>query len=488
MLLTGRRQIFTDESEVTIQNIQQIISDAMLIHNENLREIQYLRNYAKGIQPILDRPKDIRPEINIKAVFNRAAQIIEFKLNYEFGSPITFVQRSKDDGSQGDTDDKAVAKLNELLNYAKKPSVDLKIARNVKTCGVGYRLIEPSQKKNRLIKTTSLNPETTFVVYRNDAYREPILGVTYFQNKNGTIRYSAYSDTARYEFASSIIQDNSTLAVIPRFYPNVIGEIPIVEYINDDERMSSFERVISLIDALNLANSDRLNDIAQHVQSLLWLNNAAIQKENLPNLREYGIIETQSANGTNAHVGYVESVLNQSEVQTLVDYINNQIDVIANVPGRQETGGGSTGSAMNLSNGWQAAETAAKGMEIVFTEGERRTLDVIDGIIQNSDNVPSELSAINVSDIDPKFSRNKTYDLATKCSSLAALLNVGVDGLTAFTVVGLFTDPQLAWNNSKEAVDKIRLSGNKITKADTKNIVQNTTEQPSKVSNVDEGV
>ncbi len=483
--LIGRKQIFTDEMEVNSDNIYKIIAEAMLIHQENLLEIKYLRKYVKGKQPILDRVKDIRPEINVKTVFNRAAQIVEFKLNYEFGSPVTFVQRSKEDGSEGAVDDKAVAKLNELLNYANKPSVDLQIARDMKTCGVGYRLIEPSQKRNRLIKTTALNPETTFVVYRNDAYREPVLGVTYFQNKDGNIRYSAYSNDVRYEFTAPMFNESVNSPVV---YPNIIGEIPIVEYINDHERMSSFERVVSLIDALNLANSDRLNDIAQHVQSLLWLNNADIEKDDLPHLREYGLIKTKSANGVNAHVGYVESFLNQSEPQTLVDYINDQIDVIANVPGRQETGGGSTGSAMNLSNGWQAAETSAKGMEPLFTESERRTLDVIDGIIQNSENIPEELSNINMMDIDPKFSRNKTYDLATKCSSLAALLNVGVDGLTAFTVVGLFTDPQLAWNNSKDAVEKIRLSGKKITQDDTKNIVQNTTEQPSKVSNVDEGL
>jgi len=485
--LIGRKQIFTDESEVNSENIYKIISESMLIHKENLKEIKYLRNYVKGKQPILTRKKEIRPEINIKAVFNRAAQIVEFKLNYEFGSPITFVQRSKDDSSEGEIDDKAVANLNELLNYANKPSVDLQIARDMKTCGVGYRLIEPSKKKNRLIKTTALNPETTFVVYRNDAYREPILGVTYFQNKNGNIRYSAYSNDTRYEFSVPLVSDQENSSVFPVVYPNIIGEIPIVEYINDHERMSSFERVISLIDSLNLANSDRLNDIAQHVQSLLWLNNADIESDDVVKLREYGIIKTKSANGINATVSYVESVLNQSEVQTLVDYINDQIDIIANVPGRQETGGGSTGSAMNLSNGWQAAEIAAKGMEPIFTESERRTLDVIDGIIQNSENVPDELININMMDIDPKFSRNKTYDLATKCSSLAALLNVGVDGLTAFTVVGLFTDPQLAWNNSKEAVEKIRLSGKKVTNSDVSNIVQNTTGQPSKVSNVDEG-
>ena len=489
MVLAGRRKIFTDESEVTIDNVQMIVNASMLEHQQNVSEIKYLRNYVKGIHPaIRDREKDVRPEINIKSVFNKASQIVEFKLAYEFGSPVTFVQRSNDDDNSGEHDDKAVGKLNEILNNAKKPSVDLKIARDMKVCGLGYRLIEPSKKRNQIIKMTNLDPETTFVIYRNDAYREPLLGVTYFQNQDGTLRISAYSEHERFEFLTPQFNLDSMLDTGITRYPNLIGEIPIIEYVNDHDRMSSFERVISLIDDLDLVNSDRLNDIAQHVQSLLWLNNADIEEENLPNLREYGIIKTKSANGINANVSYVESSLGQSEVQTLVDYIDGQIDIIANIPGRQETGGGSTGAAMNLSNGWQIAEVSAKASEIIFSEGEQRMLSVIDGILANSINVPSELSDLNIMDIDPKFSRNKTYDLATKCSSLAALLNVGVDGLTAFTVVGLFTDPQLAWNNSKDIVDKIRTSKGDISKDDAISIVQNTTQQPSKVSNVDEGV
>lgn len=486
VILSGRRQIFTDVSEITRDNVYHVVMDAMIVHNQNLEEIKYLNDYVRGIQPILNRTKEIRPEINIRTVFNRAAQIVDFKLKYEFGSPITFVQRSKEDGSFGEVDDRAVAKLNELFNYASKPAVDLQIAKNMKTCGVGYRLVEPSSEEGRLFKITSLNPETTFVVYRNDAYREPVLGVTYFQLANGQIRYSAYSKNTRYEFLSPLLDNPEGVEI--GTYPNIIGEIPIVEYINDYDRMAAFERVIPLIDALNLANSDRLNDLAQHVQSLLWLDNVDIEDKDLPHLREYGIIKTKSANGVNGRVAYVESLINQGEIQKLVDYINDQIDIIANVPGRQETGGGSTGSAMNLSNGWQAAENDAKGQEVLFTAGERRTLQIVDGIIKNSNNVPEELLNINMMDIDPKFSRNKTYDLATKCSALAALLKVGVDGLTAFTVVGLFTDPQLTWNNSKETVEKIRQSGGKTSQDDVISLVNNTTQQPSKVSNVDEGV
>lgn len=484
MRFTGRRQIFSDYTEVTIENIHDILSESMAYHTENVMAIKYLQDYAKGIQPILDREKPIRSDINIRTVFNRAAQIVDFKLKYEFGSPITFVQRSREDADTANINDKGVAKLNEMLNYAKKPSVDLQIAKNFKTCGVGYRLIEPSKNKLSLFKLASLNPMTSFVVYKNDAYREPLLGVTYFQNRMGDAKYTCYSADTIYEISSTF---GAGYNGVPKTYPNIPGQIPIIEYINDYDRMSAFEKVMSQIDALNETNSDRMNDIAQHVQSILWMNNCEL--DDGQEIKSNGVIQTKSPQGVQANIQFLENVLDQSEVQTLVDYINDQIDIIANVPGRQETGGGSTGSAMNLSNGWQAAETDAKGSEIIFSEGEQRMLDVIAGIIQNSDKAPEELTTLKMSDVEPKFSRNKTYDLSTKCSSLAALLNAGVDGLIAFTVVGLFTDPQLAWENSKATVEELRKSKGKISQSDAQDMVRNNTvQQPSKVSNVDEGV
>jgi SPP1 family phage portal protein len=484
-VFTGRKQIFTDEAEVNTGNIYSILDEAMITHNENIIDIKYLKEYVKGVQPILDREKPIRDDINIRVVFNRAAQIVDFKLKYEFGSPITYVRRSKDeaDGFGSDVDDRGVSLLNEMMGYSNKPAIDLQIAKNFKTCGVGYRLIEPSDDPLSIIKMASLNPESSFVVYRNDAYRKPILGVTYFKKRNGDTEFTCYSADTIYIVTSKFGRGYTGEPIV---YPNIPGQIPIIEYVNNYDRMSDFERVISLINALNVTNSDRMNDIAQHVQSIIWMNNC--EPDDDQEIKSNGVIITKSQQGVQANIQFLENVLNQSEIQTLVDHVNDQIDVIANVPGRQETGGGSTGSAMNLSNGWQAAETAAKGMELIFSESERRTLDVVSGIINNTENVPDELVALKISDIEPKFSRNKTYDLATKCSSLVALLNAGVDGLTAFTVVGLFTDPQLAWENSKETVEKIRTSGNKVSPNDVNKVVQNTTNQPSKVSNVDEGI
>lgn len=484
MELLGRRQIFCDEQVIDESNILRVLDKAFTIHEKNRAEILYLSEYAKGKQPILKRKKQIRPEINEKIVDNMAAEILEFKLGYEFGSPITYVQRARNDiksrrslksfltgiltgrtQKESQAEDMRVASLNEMMVEECKAAKDLQLAKDVKTDGVGYRLVYPKKIKTgvSVFDLLVLNPENTFVVYSNDAYREPMLGVTYFQQDTGGTIFGCYTKSSYFEIVRGVIYD--PMGRYTRDVPapgqisvktaNVLGMVPIIEYINDYDRMGCFERVIPLIDALNTIDSDRVNDIAQHVQNLLWGDNIDIDREQYAKLREDGIIVTSSEQGRQATLKYLESVLNQSENQTLVDYVKQQILDITNTPSRSELSGGSTGSATNMSTGWMAAETDAKEKEQIWGASERRETAVVLRILQTSDEVDADMAKLSLSDIEIRFSRSKTYDLATKTNSLATLINTGIDPLRAIETVGLFTDPQQVTLDSAERIDRI---------------------------------
>ena len=99
MSLHGRRVIKTDETEVTIDNVVSILRKALPVHWKNRSEIEYLWNYYKGRQPVLNREKQVRPEICNKIVENRANEIVSFKKGYTFGEPVQYVRRAvKDEG------------------------------------------------------------------------------------------------------------------------------------------------------------------------------------------------------------------------------------------------------------------------------------------------------------------------------------------------------------------------------------------------------
>ena len=116
MELFGRKQIFCDKTNIDKTNILEVLGEAYAIHEQNRAEMLYLFEYVKGRQPILDREKQIRPEINEKIVDNMASEILEFKLGYEFGSPISYVQRARKD----------IKSRNALFSFFKKHQMKVK--------------------------------------------------------------------------------------------------------------------------------------------------------------------------------------------------------------------------------------------------------------------------------------------------------------------------------------------------------------------------
>ena len=57
--LRGRRKIYTDVDVITEDNVIQVLTDAMLLHEQNRQAIQYLLNFEKGVQPLV-REKVVR--------------------------------------------------------------------------------------------------------------------------------------------------------------------------------------------------------------------------------------------------------------------------------------------------------------------------------------------------------------------------------------------------------------------------------------------
>ena len=452
MILKGRREIFTDVKEITKENISKVLADAFKVHLLNVTEIKYLQEYERGVQPILNRIKEVRPEINNRIVENHAAEITAFKVGYVFGSPITFVQRASVDigNDNGEKDDKKLAILNEMMFEEGKAAQDQVLGKDISVCGIGYRIVLPKKVKDGIsaFSILRLNPTNAFVVKFNDIFKKTALGVSYVQLSDDSYRVGAYTDNTYFELEGD---DLESLKVVST-KPNMVGIQPIVEYKNDDERMGCFERVISLLDALNEATSDRLNGLAQFVQSILWMNNCEIDNEQMEQLKDKLGMLTKSEPGNPASVEYLTATLDQAQTQTLIDYLYEQILQIAGVPGREQSTGGNTGQAIMLSNGWQIAETHARSVEQTFTESERQMLKVVLKILSITET--SEVADIKLSDIDVKFSRNRTDSMLVKTQALNNLLQAGVHPLIALTQCSMFSDPQGVWNDSKPYMGK----------------------------------
>jgi SPP1 family phage portal protein len=471
MAYTGRKKILCSETEITSQNVVKVLSDALVKHLENNIECDYLYNYRKGKQPILSRTKEVRPEICNKIVENRADEIVAFKTGYLCGEPLQYVSRGSTDNVSAD-----IGKLNDMMLLCGKSALDKDLAEWMYTCGTGYRMVVTNSHyvtteivpklNNRQtdfsedeapFEIYTLDPRYTFVVYNSGLGEKPLMAVKYVVQNFGVINeqvktvYSVWTNTSYFEITSSapVVELNATVSE----KKTTLGTIPIIEYPLNNARLGAFEVVLTILDAINTTQSNRLDGVEQFIQSLILLYNCDIDDDSAKSLREAGLVKLKSVGDVKADLKILAEQLDQDQTQTLIDYMYQTILCITGMPNRN--GGSSTsdtGTAVQLRDGWQGAEARAKTDELSFRESERQFLKVVLRIIRGTVG-----TSLTLADIDIKFTRRIYENAQSKAQTLLSML--GSDKIApslAFTHCGLFSDPEDAAKQSTEYYETVK--------------------------------
>lgn len=467
--LLGRKRIYTDAEVITPENIFAVLDQALAIHEINMASIRFLLRYDKGIQPLV-REKTVRDDINIEVSDNIADQIVEFKLGYNYGNPITYVQRGNKDiaNSSPDSDDDAISQLNEMNDEECSYAKDQETLRFVQICGIGYQMVDV--KRNYLGSSVFdiyvPHPMYTFIVYRNNIAETPMMAVTFRQLENGDRYFTCYTKDAVYEVRNlGEIVNGQRVGVwgYGSGEANPLGMIPIVEFVRSYDRMGVFERQISDMNALNVEVSDFANATAQACQEIWWGNDFEFPVD--PNTGEVikpktgGWLLTKTlANGKSPLIQALSSTFDYENVQKNIESKRNSILQKCYVPLQSDPSGGATGSAMSLSSGWTAAENSAMREEQIVRRSKQQILALelaaIKACAYRLDGSP--LIDLKLSDVFIKFTRQKTYDLGTKTNAMVAMIKAGINGRVAMQTVDLFSDVAQAWADSKETIEKFQ--------------------------------
>ena len=435
-VMSGRRILITDETEINRGNILGVLNDVESAHLANSSEIKYLWNYYKGKQPILERKKTVRPEICNRLVENRANEIVSFKLGYLCGEPIQYIAR----GAEPAVAD-GVSELNEMMFRENKASFDREIIEWQLICGTSYRMVLPDsapEKDEVPFEIYTLDPRNTFVVYSNRVGNKPLMGVTYTVNKNAEKTYCIYTKDEYFEVkAGSVIKHEQHL----------LGMIPIIEYPANNARLGSFEIVLPLLDAINTIASNRIDGVEQVVQAFIKFINCEISKEEYQDFLKMGAIKVKSVDGQKADVGVVTTELNQDQTQTLTDDLYQTVLTICGMPNRNGgTSTSDTGAAVIMRDGWSLAEARAKDSELMFKRSEGQFLRLVLRILRDMGNV-----SISLADIDIKFTRRNYEAIQSKSQVLVSMLQQEkIHPLLAFSHCGMFSDAESAYAMSME--------------------------------------
>lgn len=448
--LRGRRQIFSSVEEVTDDNVIEVLNKALPVHLMNRVEEVFLKKYERGQQPILLRTKQYNAEINNKIVVNIANQIVTFKTSEFAGEPIMYVSRGsglrETEGEESKIPGK-VAEINSMMLSEGKQTKDLKLAHEMFTCGVGYRLVihDTGRDKSDYLDEAPFeiyvpDCENTFVVRRSDVTKRVLMGVTYvYRGENMTDpEYTVYTPNVKYTIAAA---DGEALGIVNREQHN-FGMVTLIEYPCNPNYMGAFEPVVPLLDAINLTESNRLDGIEQFIQALMVFDGVDISREDFLELKDLGAIKLPATQNTSGgkKLYYLNEQLDQSQTQTLVNDMYKTILQIVGMPsqGDGNTSDSSNNGAMILKNGWWHAEARMLETQSMWKEAETNFLKVALKICADT----NTLEGLKISDLEPRFWRQSYEDLLVKTQSFSTLRTSGMPAIQAFTFSHLSPDPE----------------------------------------------
>lgn len=439
----GRRQIFTNETEITRENVLDVLNKALTVHLLNREEIIYLDKYMRGIQPVLQRYKKYNADVNNKIVVNIANEIVTFKTSEFAGEPIQYVSRgSRSREKAGD-----VGKINDMMLSEGKQTKDLQLTHQMFTCGVGYRLAihDQGRKGDEYLDEAPFEmyipePKNTFVVRCNDVSKRVVMGVTYvFNDDKGTAaEYTVYTPNVTYVIKGS---SGSGEEIIRETRHN-FGLVSLVEYPCNPSYMGAFEPVLPLMDAINLTQSNRLDGIEQFIQALMVLDGVDATEEQLAAMKDKGAVKLPPAmsGGGGKRIYYLNEQLDQTQTQTLVNDMYQTILEIVGMPsqGDASTGDSSNNGAVIMKNGWWHAEARALETQSMWKQAETDFLKIVLKICSDT----NTLSGLRISDMEPKFWRQSYEDLLVKTQSFSTLRSSGMPAIQCFTFSHLSRDPE----------------------------------------------
>lgn len=444
----GRKIAKTNEEAVTDTNVLKIVNIGINAMHHNRTAVEYLNNYKKGDQPVLYRTRTGRDDINNPVVENHAYELIEFEVGQTYGEPVQCVALKNDEKIN-----KAVDTLNDYYRGANKQAVDIEVGEWVSTCGFGYKAVQ--RKKGEVpFRLINCDPSNTTIVY-SDITKEPLLAVEEFVQDDGKVYYMCFDNTYSYK----IIPKGAGIGIsefdtIVEKKLHGFSDIPIVEYRNNADCLSSIELVISMLDAINEVQSNRVDNVADIVQSYLKFVNCEIDETQFNKMKEQGALVVHSNSGDaggKADVDFISTELNQGQTQTLKDDMyNNSLQILA-IPNREGNTGGDTQGAVSLRNGWDAAKLRAKTRDPFVVKSEKQ----IAMLVLNELRIAKIDCKLGIMDFDINIVHSPTDNLLVKSEALEILLRSGIHPLVAIRVCGLWSDAEKTFMESKPYLDAI---------------------------------
>ena len=400
-------------------------------HRTHSGELKKLMDYYKGRHAILqdnDRAN--------KLVCNHAKDIADTASAYFIGNPISY-------NSQED-----ISPLTDALEAAGADETDGDNGLDLSIYGRAYEYIYTKEGETTL-ETKNLSPLSTFIVRDDSIEERELFAVYYYARKDDTdghtVSYVATVLTKNYKWVLNILNVTGAQSTFEEPEEHFLGEVPVVEYLNNKLGIGDYQLQIPLIDAYNALMSDRITDKEQFIDAILAVYGTLLSDEDaetegdgaggaaaMKRLKQEKLLEMPDA----SRAEYLTRTFDETGVEILKKALEQDIHKFSHVPCLTDEAFGGNVSGVAMEFKLLGLENITKIKSRYYRKGLRKRLRIFVNFLNTS-----SVININVAAIEATFTRAMPKNLLEISQYVANLKGV-VSTKTLLSQIPFVTDPE----------------------------------------------
>lgn len=367
-----------------------LIKDAIDYNEKRRTRFDTLDNYYMGEQAITAREKQ-ETLMNNKLVVNHAKYITDMMVGYLLGNPVDYQVN----------DDVDIEPILGAYKRQTMENIDVEIAKECSIFGIKYEYVYSDEDANPC--SVTLDVRNTIIIYDNSLVHKKMYAINYrpiYKNpKNKTPDYYdvlAFTDKEIIKYKLSGTKGDAKELSREQ---HAFGSVPVIEYKNNAEYSGDFEPVMSLIDAYNLIQSDRVNDREQLVDAILCFYGMKFDADQMVELKAKRALSNIPTDGK---VEYLTKAINEGDVDVLRKTIEKDIHKISMVPDMSDEKFAGDSSGVAIRYKLLGFEQAVKNKERFFEKSLMERFKLYNHFLS----VKSKMAIVPTEEVDAVFKRN----------------------------------------------------------------------------------
>lgn len=403
------------EEEITAE----VVNEFIKLHQAELPRYNRLKKLYESIAPILELEDKPEHKPDNRLVVNYAKYITDTFNGYFIGIPVKVAH-----------DDKGVnERVGEFRNRNDMDDNEAELSKITSIYGHGFEFLYQDEESNTCC--TYNTPLDMFIVYDDTIAQNPLFAVRYQKTDDG-IKGQLFTSDEEIVITEGkdglVLSDNKSI-----FY----GGVPVIEYIENEERQSIFESVETLINAYDKAISEKANDVDYFADAYMKLLGMELDETALQNIRDNRIINLFGTDDVSKLiVEFMEKPNGDDSQEHLLDRLERliyQISMVANI--NDESFGNASGVSLEFK--LQPMKNLAAMKERKFTSGMNRRFKMVF-------NLPTNMEASKKDEwrnLKYTFTRNIPRNVADEANVAGSLAGV-VSKETQLSVLSIVDNVQ----------------------------------------------